>query len=137
MIMHSAGDIETYPLLRYAPSISVHFCQVGAPMKPWALWRHKSKFSQLDMSLSSVRAAKVSETMTLAALACYREDGTLDEEAARAGLTIILGRARQSDAVVYFQYRSRSFPETLRQFIAGFAGVVVCYLSKVDNGAQQ
>jgi hypothetical protein len=137
MITHSAGDIEDYPLFAHAPSVSVHFCQPGNVNKPFSLWKHKSKFASDVIGIGSIKARKLSDTHYLVAFGCINEDGTLNEEVLRAGLFTIFKRAADLNAIVYFQYRSTHFNNSVRDFISGYAGAVVCYLSKVDNRARQ
>jgi hypothetical protein len=135
--MHSAGDIEDYPLFSHSPSVAVHFCQPGNVNKPFSLSKHKSKFSAETIGVGSIKAKKLSKLYYLVAFGCINPDGTVNESVLRAGLVTIFKRAAELDAMVYFQYRSAHFPVSVREFIGGYAGAVVCYLSKVDNKARQ
>jgi hypothetical protein len=137
VITHSAGDVEDYPLFAHAPSIAVHFHQADNLNLPWPLWKMKSRFVGDALPLGAVKAKKISELFYFVAFACFNPDGTLNETVTVSGLNTIFKRAAQLDAMVYFQYRSRSFPEPVRSFISGYAGAVACYLTKADNKARQ
>lgn len=137
MIAHSAGDIEDYPLFAHAPSVSVHFCQPGDVNKPFSLWKHKSKFDSLELKLGSIKARKLSGTHYLVAFCCINPEGDINEDVTKNGLVTVFKRASELQAMVYFQYRTAHFNNSIRDFISGYAGTVVCYLSKVDNKARQ
>lgn len=136
LIMHSAGDVEDYPLMSHAPSVSVHFCQDDNVNKPFSLWKHKSKFNE-PLRPGAIKAKKIGDTAYLVAFACINRDGTINEALALNGLPTIFKKAKELDAMVYFQYRGRFFPRAVRELIAATEGAVVCYLAKVDNGANQ
>lgn len=132
MIMHSAGDIENYPLYTSAPCIAVQFC--SETNNGMAL--HKSKFEQ-TARFGSVRAKKLSDSSFLVALCCIDATGQVDTGAAINGLRTVFLKAVETDATVFLQFRARWFPEALMSFIKQRSDVAVVFLSKVDNAVRQ
>lgn len=137
MIMHSAGDIEDYALYAHAPSVAVHLCQVGNVNAPWPLWKHKSQFAGLDIGIGAIKAKKLTEFFYLVAFCVFDGSGNLNQEVMLSGLPTIYRRAEQLEAMVYFQYRFRSFTTPIHEAISLIPGAVTCFLSKADNSAKQ
>lgn len=131
MILHSAGDVENYPLYTSAPCIAVQFCSESSN----GMTLHKSKFDQVAR-LGSVRAKKLSEFSFLVALCCIDATGQVVPEVAINSLQTVFLKAVETDATVFLQFRARWFPEALMSFIKQRSDVAVVFLSKVDNGAR-
>lgn len=130
MILHSAGDIETYPLYTFAPCIAVSFCSETGH----GLTLHRGKFDAAAR-LGSVRAKRISDSSYLVLVCCIDETCHVSSQVAINSLHTVFLKAVETDATVFFQYRARHFPAELMAFIKGKTDQAVVMLSKVDNGA--
>ncbi len=132
MILHSAGDIESYPLYTSAPCIAVQFCSESSNR----LTLHKSKFD-MTARWGSVRAKALGPLSYIVALCCIGADGSVDQVIAVGSLKTVFLKAVETDATVFLQYRARDFGPELMGYLKSRADQAIVLLSRVDNGANR